>query len=514
MENRIKYTLMLLGAMFFIFVNHSALAQDGAAIFKAKCSACHIMGKDGTGPNLQGVKSKWEGEEDHLYDWVLNSPKVIAEGKSQRALEVKDYSQTVMPIQDVTLEEAKAIIEYVDVWEPEVASEVNEEKGETKIVMVPNYKWNLKLFYILLVIVGFLLLSILIVSKSTSSLIKSDLFRERIIEIQKEKKSNGNTLNAILAIVFLGWSGAANALTFEVPQLAKDKELFMYVENSDLYVLLIIIILLLGFLLHTVRMFYGVLKVIKPSTQTTPEKIQARIKERKAKRSRLAQALTGATPIEEEHKIDLGHDYDGIRELDNPMPPWWLAGFFISIIFAVIYMFHYHVLGTGDLQEVEYEKSMAKAKIEVDAYLSEMAMNVDETNATLMIDKSDLMSGKSIFINNCATCHKEDGRGEVGPNLTDDYWIYGGDIKDVFDVIKNGAPNGMPEHSSKLNPIQIQQVSSYVLHFELITKEQGGKKPEGELYKPTAEVEEALEESQRTGEREDMLMEEVEDIVE
>lgn len=514
MENRIKYTLLLLGAMFFFFVNQTAKAQDGEAIFKAKCSACHIMGKDGTGPNLQGVKSKWEGEEDFLYEWVLNSPKVIAEGKSQRALEVKDYSPTVMPIQDITIEEAKATIDYVDSWEPEAVAESTSSEGDSKVVIIPDYKWNLKLFYILLVIVAFLLLSILIVSKSTSSLIKSDLFRERIVEIQKEKKSNGKTLSAVLAIVFLGWSGTANALTFEAPQLVKDKTLSMYIENSDLYVLLIIILLLLGFLLHTVRMFYGVLKVIKPSTKTTPEKIQARIKERKAKRNRLTQALTGAVPIEEEHKIDLGHDYDGIRELDNPMPPWWLAGFFISIVFAVIYMFHYHVLGTGDLQEVEYEKSMAKAQIEVDAYLSEMAMNVDETNATLMIDKSDLMSGKSIFINNCATCHKEDGRGEVGPNLTDDYWIYGGDIKDLYEVIKNGAPNGMPEHKSKLNPIQIQQVASYVLHFDLITKEDGGKKPEGDLYETKEKTEDALEESQRTGEREDMLMDEVEDIVE
>lgn len=262
MENRIKYTLLLLGAMFFFFVNQTAKAQDGAAIFKAKCSACHIMGKDGTGPNLQGVKSKWEGEEDFLYEWVLNSPKVIAEGKSQRALEVKDYSQTVMPIQDITIEEAKATIDYVDSWEPEAVAESTSSEGDYKVVIIPDYKWNLKLFYILLVIVAFLLLSILIVSKSTSSLIKSDLFRERIVEIQKEKKSNGKTLSAILAIVFLGWSGTANALTFEAPQLVKDKTLSMYVENSDLYVLLIIILLLLGFLLHTVRMFYGVLKVI------------------------------------------------------------------------------------------------------------------------------------------------------------------------------------------------------------------------------------------------------------
>lgn len=514
MKDRIKYTLLLFGAMFFIFVNHSALAQDGEAIFKTKCSACHIMGKDGTGPNLQGVKSKWEGEDDFLYEWVINSPKVIAEGKSQRALEAKDYSAIAMPIQDVSLEEAKAIIEYVDAWEPEIISETDDTKGDTEVILVPNYKWNLKLFYILLVVVAFLLLAILLVSRSTSAIIKSDLFKEEIATIQRNKKGSNKTLSTLLAIVFLGWSGAANALTFEVPQLAKNQELTMYVENSDLYVLLIIIILLLGLLLQTVRMFYKVLKVINPNSVATPEKIQTRIKARKARKNRLAQTLTGATPIEEEHKIDLGHDYDGIRELDNPMPPWWLAGFFISIIFAIIYMFHYHVLGTGDLQEVEYEKSMAKAQIEIDEYLSEMAMNVDETNVTLMIDKSDLMSGKSIFINNCATCHKEDGRGEVGPNLTDNYWIYGGDIKDVFEVIKNGAPNGMPEHSSKLNPIKIQQVASYVLHLDLITKEQGGKKPEGDLVELTSAKQDVLEDSQDIDESESSSLEEVDKPIE
>jgi cytochrome c oxidase cbb3-type subunit 3 len=164
------------------------------------------------------------------------------------------------------------------------------------------------------------------------------------------------------------------------------------------------------------------------------------------------------------------------------MPPWWLAGFFISIVFAVVYMFHYHVLGTGDLQTAEYEKSMIEGDKEVQAYLDKMAMNVDETNATLMEDEGDLMKGKELFINNCAVCHTDNGRGATGPNLTDNYWIYGGDIKDVYKVIRKGAPNGMPEHQSKFNPIQIQQVASYVLHFEEIPQSKGGKEPQGELY--------------------------------
>jgi cytochrome c oxidase cbb3-type subunit 3 len=104
-----------------------------------------------------------------------------------------------------------------------------------------------------------------------------------------------------------------------------------------------------------------------------------------------------------------------------------------------------------------------------------MSMNVDETNATLMTEASDLSTGKAIFSANCIVCHKEKGEGDIGPNLTDDAWIYGNDIKDVFYSVKKGQPNGMPEHGSKLNPVQIQQVASYVLSLPF-TK---GKDPQG-----------------------------------
>ena len=484
MKKILTYSLLFLSTL--IITSH-VQGQNGEALFKAKCSACHIMGKDGTGPNLQGVKAKWEGEEDYLYEWVLNSPKVIAEGLSQRAQVVKDYSPTVMNAQDVTIEEAKAIIDYVDTWVPPAPkAEEGGAVGEPTIVSVPDYKKNLQLFYVLLAIIGFLLIAILIVSKSTSALIKSDVFKQKLIEFNSKKDGSKTLLGSILLVVSLGISNATLALSTEVPPMAKQDNLWLYVENSDLYVLLIIALLLLGFLLHTIRMFYGVLRVIKPVDE---EKQRIRISLRKKKRSKFTQLLTGAVPIEEEHKIDLGHDYDGIRELDNPMPPWWLAGFFISIVFAVIYMFHYHVLGTGDLQEAEYYKVMEREEAKVQAYLKEAAMDVDETNATLMTEESDLLKGKSLYINNCAVCHKEDGRGEVGPNLTDDYWIYGNDIKDVFKVIKKGAPNGMPEHQSKFNPIQIQQVASYVLHLEYVSQSEGGKEPEGTKISPTTEEE-------------------------
>lgn len=502
MEKKLAHILFFLGVLFYSFNSNIVYGQDGKALFEAKCNTCHIMGKDGTGPNLVGVKSRWEGEEELLYEWVLNSPKVIAEGKSERAKEVKDYSPTVMPVQVVTTDEAKAIIDYADSWTPPVKDkEEGEPKDSGEVVYVPDYEKNLTLFYVLIAIIGFLLLAILIVSKSTSAVVKSDLFKRRMAELHEKSKSKSG-LNAVLILLFTGFATQASALTTEVPSMATKDNLWLYVENSELYVLLTIALLLLGFLLHMVRMFYKFIHLMKPEEQRQKE-AKKLIKERKKRRESFARTLTGATPIEDEAKIDLGHDYDGIRELDNPMPPWWLAGFFISIVFAIVYMFHYHVLGTGDLQEVEYAKDMKREQAKVQEYLKAQAMDVDETNATLLIDRADLRSGKALFINNCAVCHTENGKGAVGPNLTDDYWIYGNDIKDIFKVIKKGAPNGMPEHQSKFNPIQIQQVASFVLSLDEVSQEQGGKEPEGELM-GTEEMGDATEEKLDTLQREEV----------
>lgn len=472
-----RTTITFLMMVFGLTLSQWTNAQDGEALFDTKCSACHILGSDGTGPNLQGVKSRWEGEEDNLYEWVLNSPKVIAQGESQRAQAVKDYSPTVMPIQNVTKDEAKAIIDFADAWtKPE--KEPSESNQEV-VVSVPDYKRNLDIFYGLMIAIIFLSIAVLIVSKSTSALIKSDIFKKKIVEQHNSGKKDG--LKALLLLIgFSLISGSASALSFDPPAVAKDISVWIYIETADLYVLLTIALLLLGFLMHMINMFFKVLRIIKPKQKASAEE--------QSSQTSFTRVLTGAVPVEEEDKIDLGHDYDGIRELDNPMPPWWLAGFFVSIIFAVVYMFHYHVLGTGDLQITEYNKSMEKAEKEIMEYRNKMAMNVDETNATLMVDNSDLMKGKELFMNNCTVCHTENGGGSTGPNLTDDYWLYGNDIKTVFKTIKYGNSNGMPSHESKMNPIELQQVASYVLHLEPVSQKEGGKEPQGELYSTDATV--------------------------
>ena len=216
-------------------------------------------------------------------------------------------------------------------------------------------------------------------------------------------------------------------------------------------------------------MFNNLLGLIKKKEEekVAPEKAFKKIN----------QVLSDVVPIEEEHTILMHHEYDGIRELDNNLPPWWVWMFFATVIFAVVYLLNYHVFKTGDLQVKAYEKEIKRSEKEVKAYLSKMSMNVDETNATLMADAGDLDKGKAIFETNCVTCHNPKGEGNIGPNLTDINWIYGYDIKEVFKTVKTGTPNGMPEHNSKFNPVQIQQVASFVLSL----KEVKGKEPQGDI---------------------------------
>jgi cytochrome c oxidase cbb3-type subunit 3 len=192
---------------------------------------------------------------------------------------------------------------------------------------------------------------------------------------------------------------------------------------------------------------------------------------------KLNKIINDIVPIEEEHTILMHHEYDGIRELDNNLPPWWVWGFVATIIFAIVYLLNNHIFKITDSQVTAYEKEMKRSEKEVKAYLTKMSMNVDETSATLMTSTDDLSSGKTLFETNCVTCHNAKGEGNIGPNLTDKNWIYGFDIKEVFKTIKTGTPNGMPEHNSKFNPIQIQQVASYVLSLPSAK----GKEAQGEI---------------------------------
>jgi cytochrome c oxidase cbb3-type subunit 3 len=205
----------------------------------------------------------------------------------------------------------------------------------------------------------------------------------------------------------------------------------------------------------------------------------------KVKKRSILEKINASVDIEKEHDIMLGHEYDGIRELDNDLPPWWKYGFYVTIVFAFIYMISYHIAGTGDLQAVEYEKSVAQAKIEIEEYMKNAANNVDETTVK-MLGEADIAKGKDIFITNCSTCHGKEGQGGVGPNLTDAYWLHSGDLADIFKSIKYGwVDKGMKSWKEDLSPVQIAQITSFIKSING-SNPAGAKAPQGDVYKEEA----------------------------
>ncbi|RLD37361.1 MAG: hypothetical protein DRI83_04025 [Bacteroidetes bacterium] len=180
-------------------------------------------------------------------------------------------------------------------------------------------------------------------------------------------------------------------------------------------------------------------------------------------------------------KILAGHDYDGIQELDNALPKWWVWLFFITIVFSVIYFLSLFVFHTMDTQDEEYNKEMLAAS---ELLKSTQTAVPQGSNLSLLTDDASLAAGKVIYDKSCLVCHLSKGEGLIGPNLTDQYWMYGGSIEDVIDIIVVGVPSkGMISWKDQLSPKQIQEVSSFILSLQG-TNPPNAKEPQGELYNP------------------------------
>ncbi len=196
----------------------------------------------------------------------------------------------------------------------------------------------------------------------------------------------------------------------------------------------------------------------------------------------LLKKLTRTVPMENEGELMLDHDYDGIKELDNVLPPWWVYLFLGCIVFAVIYLVRFEILGAPD-QEMELKNEMAQAKIEVAAYMKTAPDMMDEKTVTLLTDAAAIAEGKTIFTKNCIACHRADAGGQIGPNLTDEQWILGGGIKNLFHTITNGGRDGkgMIAWKGTLKPKEIQTVASYVISLKG-SNPKDPKAPEGEIW--------------------------------
>lgn len=193
----------------------------------------------------------------------------------------------------------------------------------------------------------------------------------------------------------------------------------------------------------------------------------------------LWQRIAGLHALSQEKDLTLEHAYDGIEELDNPTPPWFMGLFYSTIAFGVVYLFVFHVFKVGDLQTAEYTQEVAMADQQREIYIKKVAGSINENTVAFMKEPKALDAGKAAFLQSCVACHGQQGQGGVGPNLTDEYWLHGGTIKAVFHTITEGVPEkGMMSWKKQLNPLQVQQVASYIMSLQG-TKPAGAKAPQG-----------------------------------
>ncbi len=289
----------------------------------------------------------------------------------------------------------------------------------------------------------------------------------------KNKENNSGKFLSIVAFIFLVAKG--NQVFAQTAETATNVAQNGYMGlSNDLFVILISAIILeiiiIWVLISSIQLFLKS-EVVKTATA-------AAVKEEPS----LLEKLNASVAIENEETIMLDHNYDGIRELDNDLPPWWKYGFYLTIVFAFVYLINFHVSKTGDLQKAEYDKSIIAANIAKEEFQKNSANNVNESNVKLITDKAQLDEGANVFKENCFVCHGKMGEGGVGPNLTDDYWIHGGSISDIFKTIKYGWPDkGMKSWQADLTPVKISELASYIKTLRG-TNPANAKAPQGDLF--------------------------------
>lgn len=243
-------------------------------------------------------------------------------------------------------------------------------------------------------------------------------------------------------------------------------------------IVLAVIVLLLILMVYLMSFISAVLRKENPSTANEPSWWET------FKKRFVTGQVDEVGSKEEKAKMMTDHSYDGITELDNFMPPWLQGVFVGTVIFAVVYFVNYSVLGNGPTGVEEYEEELRVEAVAAEVRQANMVAGIDENTVVFDESTAALGAGKTLFETNCAACHASDGGGGVGPNLTDEYWIHGGSIADVFKIVKYGVvEKGMIPWQDQLSPEQMQQVSSYILTMKGTTPAIP-KEPQGELYTP------------------------------
>lgn len=298
--------------------------------------------------------------------------------------------------------------------------------------------------------------------------------------MDKQKSSGaGKALTTLLVITLLFVAQTAAAQTDATA--VKEVPNYGGLSASTYYMFLIVIVtevLAILFLTFSIRRIHAELM---PQADPSVAKKSA-ISEWWASLDK--KVFTKAIPLEKEADHLLDHDYDGIKELDNALPPWWKYGFYFTIAVAFIYILNFHVLGRGESPTQEYVTEMNKAKAEKEIFEANNKDKVDENNVP-MADAAGIAAAKEIFITKCKPCHGEQGQGGVGPNLTDDYWLHKGSLNDIFHTIKNGYPDkGMQSWANDFTPKQISFLASFIKSIHG-TNPPNPKAPQGDLYTET-----------------------------
>jgi cytochrome c oxidase cbb3-type subunit III len=298
----------------------------------------------------------------------------------------------------------------------------------------------------------------------------------------KQLVDKSKNASKILSVVLLAGFSLLSQVSFAqdatVTNAVKELPNYGGLSSTAYYMFLTV------FFMELVVILFLAFSIRRMYTELLPEKIKP-VKGR----SRLAvwwsnldkKLFTKAVAIEQEADVMLDHDYDGIKELDNALPPWWKYGFYITIVVAFIYLLNFHVLGIGLNPTEEYNVEMESARIAKERYEANNKDRIDENNVP-MADADGIKAGQRLFEVNCVACHLKDGGGSVGPNLTDDYWLHKGSLNDIYNTIKVGYPDkGMQSWSSQFTPKEISFLAGYIKTLKG-TKPAAPKAQQGEFY--------------------------------
>lgn len=323
---------------------------------------------------------------------------------------------------------------------------------------------SIRIILILIVLLLLWVISILAKTSQVASL--------SFIEKYKKKAADVSKIATVITLFFLSQSLFAQTVA-AVAAEPMASGIFIPMDIYIIFFVIFIEILIVLYLQNSLKSFFAVkAKEVLTAGVVVPAK----------KKISLFVKLNQTVPIEDEDSLDMAHNYDGIRELDNKVPQWWMIGFYSMILFSIVYCYRFFISEGIPSQYTELAIENREADIKKALALKNETNNVDENNVA-MLDVSGIKAGGEIYAKNCVACHGDKGQGNtIGPNLTDDHWMHKGSVKDVFYSVKYGWPEkGMKSWKEDFSPVQMAQVSSYVLSLKG-SNPAGAKEAQGELY--------------------------------